>query len=158
MAALKIGEEVKISYWRTDPSAKPKINRKTGRPKSGGLAWKRLETTATPVARSKLAAGLAKEQETEEKQGPVRIVGGSLADNLIGIPELRLKLRNNSPEDVVALEITAECYNRFEEKIGDLSGDHVFRGIAQKPFPPDRRQPCPGSSPCTPIRRRPSCD
>jgi hypothetical protein len=70
------------------------------------------------------------------KECPLKITGGLLKDNVIGMPELTIELENVRDSDVVAYEVEAECYNNFGDPVRSLGrGSHVFAGVGQTTIP-----------------------
>jgi hypothetical protein len=65
------------------------------------------------------------------KAGPVAISGQGITINLIGLPELNLRVRNNTSNTVEAFEISADCFNKFDEPVNQIAGGNRFNGTQQ---------------------------
>lgn len=89
------------------------------------VRWTAATVTITPITRVELAR-LIKET------CPVEIVSASVERNAIGVPEVSVQLKNRAQSDVTAIEVSIECWNRFDEKVMDWAGrTYVFHGIGQ---------------------------
>lgn len=72
-----------------------------------------------------------REQQTRDRErelaaaGPVAIAGMGISTNQIGVAELIVELQNNTGRDVEAVEIAAECFNKFDEPVKGLDGDNL---------------------------------
>ena len=63
---------------------------------------------------------------------PLDILSVTIKRNIIGVPEVSVRMKNRSRSGVVAIEVTVECWNRFDEKVMDWAGKtNVFRGLGQ---------------------------
>lgn len=58
--------------------------------------------------------------------GPVSIRGMGINTNIIGLPELVLEVQNNTDTTIEALEIAADCLNKFDEPVIGLDGKSRF--------------------------------
>lgn len=103
------------------------------------LAQEKVET-AEKEAKQVRDAKMAK---LAEKQSPLEITHGGLGKNVIGTPEINVRLKNNRKSDAVAYEIEAQCFNNFGEKVGQFGrGSNVFGGIGQTTIKAGEDQVC----------------
>lgn len=82
------------------------------------------------------AAAMEKEQDAQfekklRESGPVSITGMGIVKNVINLPELVLDVRNNTSASVEAVDISAECFNKFDEPVNAIASGNVFKGTAQ---------------------------
>jgi len=80
----------------------------------------------------KAAAAKAEEEQAVKKSGPVVIQKMGINYNVIGLPELSLVVLNSESVAVEAYEITAECFNKFDEPVSFPGQTNVFLGSSQK--------------------------
>lgn len=70
------------------------------------------------------------------KVRPLSIAGLRLKRNLIGLPELLVRVENIGNQPVEAFTVDAECFNKFDEPVKATLGDNVFSGISQTTVAP----------------------
>jgi hypothetical protein len=97
------------------------------------------------------AAAAAEKHEREEKEenerlltaaGPVVILKQGITTNVIGLPELHLKVRNNTTNTVEAFDICADCFNKFDEPVMQIGGSNRYLGTQQRSIGPGEEVMC----------------
>lgn len=123
LMGVKAGEECEVKILRRE--LKPK-----------GIVFKPATISALPVRHAKRLALLAGASEVAAKElaksGPLRIENGGMSENVIGIPVVTITVKNAAKSSCVAFTVEIECFDNFDEKVSDLRGSNVFRGISQE--------------------------
>jgi hypothetical protein len=73
----------------------------------------------------------ASNKEDAKKSRPLSIEALGLHSNVINLPQLVVVTANNTRTPVEAYTVSAECFNKFDEPVSDISGNNVFSGISQ---------------------------
>lgn len=81
--------------------------------------------------RATLEAQARAEEAEQLRDRPLVIEALGLYPNVINLPELAVRVRNQSGKRVEAFTVSAECFNKFDEPVGDFKGNNVYSGIAQ---------------------------
>lgn len=72
---------------------------------------------------------LDQEQEREKEiasAGPLTIIRMGIVTNVIGLPDLIVEVQNNTNQSIDALEIQADCFNKFGEPVNNMLGTNRF--------------------------------
>jgi hypothetical protein len=67
----------------------------------------------------------------KKKNRPLSIEALGLHSNVINLPQLVVVTKNNTATPIEAYTVSAECFNKFDEPVNDISGNNVYRGISQ---------------------------
>jgi hypothetical protein len=89
---------------------------------------------------------LAEEKEQAEylKNNPVSFYEAALFYDVIGTPNLRVSLCNNTNTTVDAFKARVSCYNRFDEPVNNIFYNSNKGAIINQPNPPIRPDECGG--------------
>lgn len=107
-----------------------KLLRRVAKPK--GVAWAADSVRITTATADQFASAKRELAKAEALAGPLRLSGGTMIENAIGIPVVVVDVKNVSDSDCIAYTIDVECFNNFDEKVVDLRGSNVFHGISQE--------------------------
>ena len=136
IGALSVGEPVKV--YLLSLTTKPKIR------------WVAKTIIVTPTTIAELRKAI-------DAWCPLEIVAVGVRRNVIGVPEVSVRLKNPSPSDAVAVEVSVECWNRFDEKVMDWGGKtHIFSGLDKRQSRNTKREACPGN--LSVMRTPPRCE
>lgn len=109
--SLAIGKESIFSVYRLSDDKK---------------RWKSNKITVIPISKKCL-------EKIKSEAPPLRIVSAKIHKNIIGVPEVKVRLENKIDSVAIAIKIDIECWNRFGEEVKGWSGKtNIYSGIAQK--------------------------
>jgi hypothetical protein len=132
-AALKQAQKVrdvpKIRDLRSQISAAKK---EVGRVRKLSDEW----FLAQAKQRLRADAEKAEEAQALKDSGPVVIRRMGINYNVINLPELTLVVENFEDVAVEAYDISAECFNKFDEPVKFPGQSHVFQGTSQTRIAP----------------------
>jgi len=76
-------------------------------------------------------SGISKEDQA--MLDSLQIISYKIENNVIGVPELMVKVKNNSTKDLDAYTIAFDLYNNFDERISEWNQheDKPFTGLSQ---------------------------
>lgn len=96
-----------------------------GRPGTKKPTWELLVLTVTPQIEAVVRKAM-------REACPLELIGAILKDNATGTPQLSIGVKNVSLQDVVALEVKIEGWNRFGDPVKEFGfGPNNFVGISQ---------------------------
>lgn len=118
LRSLQVGELYAI--WVRRLSEGPK----------GNSVWKTKTINVVPERRSDVKV-------KAEAACPLRIVRAGLLKGIIGTPEIVIEVKNRCSVPVVAFQIDAKCFNRFNDPVRALGiGRSTIGGISQETIKP----------------------
>ena len=105
------------------------------RKKSNQLKQATAEELVPAMQQAERAAKAAEFQKLQEKDrdrqivaaGPVSILRMGIVTNVIGLPELVVQVQNNTDHTIEAVEIEADCFNKFDEPVNAIGGDNRYK-------------------------------
>lgn len=100
------------------------------------LAFEKQEREAVEKQRQESAASRAEAAKTR----PLAIVGTKLVRNVIGLPELTVRVENLTDQPVEAFTVDAECFNKFDEPVKAPFKGNVFSGMSQSTVAPGAKE------------------
>jgi hypothetical protein len=119
LMTLSIGQDCEIKYCRL-------------KEEGDKVTWPSSKCRMTLGSAVDIEKAIAETEEANAKKCPLEITAGGIIDNIIGTPELTIKLTNHTKYDVEAYVIEAECFNKFDDPVRRPGSDtNLFRGIGQ---------------------------
>lgn len=123
---------------RNLPQAKDLRMQMTAAKKEVGRVRKLSDDWFLSQAKQRLKVEAEKTEEAQalKDSGPVVIRKMGINYNVINLPELTLVVQNSEDTAVEAYEISAECFNKFDEPVKFPGKSHVFEGSSQTRIAP----------------------
>jgi len=121
LSTLEVGKQCSLQILRIAPL-----------PGGKGHRWEARRLVAVPVPWADVkAAGEA---------CPINFIGAVVRANSIGQPEAWLSVENVSTQDVVAFEVSIECFDRFDRPVsGYVKKSNKAEGISQTTVSPGQK-------------------